>query len=95
MTVESWCEGKGIKARTMAEMARRLRRDGLLDETGRWVEVLETAGVPDTPLAEQPLVQIEENCEIHVEIGAFRIAVPAEFSEAVFLQVCKALMSLC
>ena len=94
-TVKEWCEGKGINPPTMATMIARHREKGLLKEytkpaggkkekraVTQWVEVSEATAKQETN-------------EIRVEIGVFRIAVPAEFSEGTFLRVCKALTSIC
>jgi len=107
LTLEGWCGENGVNLHTMADRIGRLRKAGLITEpkpaggrhcdrrtttelrkyaaleTTQWVEILE-------PVKPQTL----SAPEIRVEVGVYKIIVPPEFSEAVFLRICKALMSL-
>ena len=101
LTMKTWCAANGVNQYTMADRASKLRKEGLLTEPkprrgGRpqpKSEWLEVTSLPAEPTAHQP--DRAQSTEIEVRIGGFAVIVPEKFSETAFVQVCKALMSLC
>ena len=80
--------GRHCERRTKTEL-----REWERSENVKWVEVSEEASEANT--AETEAEAEPAPAGIQVEIGQFKIAVEAEFSEAVFMQVCRALAAIC
>ena len=105
MTMKSWCEEHGVNLYTMADRVSRLRKLELIEEPrplgGRYLKPGLSRAQKQERSEAQDWMEIVDFKQAHlskninVSVGDFTIAVPDEFQEATFIQVCKALMELC
>jgi hypothetical protein len=78
-----WCKSKNINLYTFRDRKSQLRMQG--KEIGNkisWVSITETAAE-------------FKNEQIYVKIGKFTISTGENFSETVFMRICKVLAQLC